>query len=75
MMEALRPSIEEAQPINTQELALDYIGKRANQVRGGGMRRRARSPKHATQKHTHHTHAQPAPTQHTHAPKHNKNTH
>ena len=36
MMEALRPSIEEAQPINTQELALDYIGKRANQVRGGG---------------------------------------
>ena len=32
MMEALRPSIEEAQPINTQELALDYIGKRANQV-------------------------------------------
>jgi DNA-directed RNA polymerase II subunit RPB2 len=32
MMEALRPSIEEAQPINTQELALDYIGKRASQV-------------------------------------------
>ncbi|KAI8471554.1 MAG: RNA polymerase II second largest subunit [Monoraphidium minutum] len=32
MMEALRPSIEEAQPINTQELALDYIGKRSNQV-------------------------------------------
>lgn len=35
MMEALRPSIEEAQPINSQELALDYIGKRANQVRWG----------------------------------------
>lgn len=33
MMEALRPSIEEAQPINTQMLALDYIGKRASQVR------------------------------------------
>jgi hypothetical protein len=32
MMEALRPSIEEAQPINTQMLALDYIGKRASQV-------------------------------------------
>ena len=26
MMEALRPSIEEAQPVQTQELALDYIG-------------------------------------------------
>ena len=36
MMEALRPSIEEAQPINSQELALDYIGKRANQVRWVG---------------------------------------
>jgi DNA-directed RNA polymerase II subunit RPB2 len=34
MMEALRPSIEEAQPINSQQLALDYIGKRASQVRG-----------------------------------------
>jgi DNA-directed RNA polymerase II subunit RPB2 len=33
MMEALRPSIEEAQPINSQQLALDYIGKRASQVR------------------------------------------
>lgn len=32
MLEALRPSIEEAQPISTQELALDYIGKRSNQV-------------------------------------------
>jgi DNA-directed RNA polymerase beta subunit len=32
MMEALRPSIEEAQPISSQELALDYIGKRSNQV-------------------------------------------
>lgn len=32
MMEALKPSIEEAQPINTQQLALDYIGKRASQV-------------------------------------------
>jgi len=45
MMEALRPSIEEAQPINTQELALDYIGKRSNQVGvgvvvvGGGVAR------------------------------------
>ena len=28
MLEALRPSIEEAQPIDSQELALDYIGKR-----------------------------------------------
>jgi hypothetical protein len=26
MMEALRPSIEEAQPVQSQELALDYIG-------------------------------------------------
>jgi DNA-directed RNA polymerase II subunit RPB2 len=26
MMEALRPSIEEAQPVQTQEMALDYIG-------------------------------------------------
>jgi DNA-directed RNA polymerase II subunit RPB2 len=34
MMEALRPSIEEAQPIHSQQLALDYIGKRASQVRG-----------------------------------------
>eukprot|EP00878_Enallax_costatus_P009529 GHUV01009957.1.p1 GENE.GHUV01009957.1~~GHUV01009957.1.p1 ORF type:complete len:1020 (+),score=255.55 GHUV01009957.1:227-3286(+) len=32
MMEALRPSIEEAQPISSQNLALDYIGKRASQV-------------------------------------------
>lgn len=32
MMEALRPSIEEAQPIHSQQLALDYIGKRASQV-------------------------------------------
>lgn len=32
MMELLRPSIEEAQPIHSQELALDYIGKRSNQV-------------------------------------------
>ncbi|WIA14943.1 hypothetical protein OEZ86_003599 [Tetradesmus obliquus] len=32
MMEALRASIEEAQPINSQQLALDYIGKRASQV-------------------------------------------
>jgi hypothetical protein len=36
MMEALRPSIEEAAPINSQLLALDYIGKRATQVGGGG---------------------------------------
>jgi DNA-directed RNA polymerase II subunit RPB2 len=38
MMEALRPSIEEAQPIHSQQLALDYIGKRASQVccRKGG---------------------------------------
>lgn len=32
MMEALRPSIEEAQPIDTQQLALDYIGKRGSAV-------------------------------------------
>lgn len=32
MMEALRPSIEEALPINTQELALDFIGKRGSSV-------------------------------------------
>ena len=32
MMEALRPSIEEAQPISSQALALDYLGKRANVV-------------------------------------------
>ena len=30
MMNAMRPSIEEAQPVQTQELALDYIGE------GGG---------------------------------------
>lgn len=27
MMNALRPSIEEAQPVQSQELALDYIGE------------------------------------------------
>ena len=27
MMNAMRPSIEEAQPVQTQELALDYIGE------------------------------------------------
>uniref|UniRef100_A0A7S0WZH0 DNA-directed RNA polymerase subunit beta n=1 Tax=Chlamydomonas leiostraca TaxID=1034604 RepID=A0A7S0WZH0_9CHLO len=32
MMEALRPSIEEAQPVQSQELALDYIGKRGSAV-------------------------------------------
>ena len=32
MVEALRPSIEEAEPIGTQEMALDYIGKRGAQV-------------------------------------------
>jgi hypothetical protein len=32
MMEGIKPSIEEAHPISTQELALDYIGKRASQV-------------------------------------------
>lgn len=31
-MEAMRPSIEEAQPITTTLLALDYIGKRASAV-------------------------------------------
>lgn len=40
MMEALRPSIEEAQPIHSQNLALDYIGKRASQV----MQRRSVYP-------------------------------
>ncbi len=33
MIEALRPSIEEAEPIETMEMALDYIGKRGAQVR------------------------------------------
>ncbi|KAK9837485.1 hypothetical protein WJX81_006043 [Elliptochloris bilobata] len=32
MMEALRPSIEEALPINSQEVALDYIGKRGSSI-------------------------------------------
>ena len=32
MVEALRPSIEEAEPVGTQEMALDYIGKRGAQV-------------------------------------------
>lgn len=32
MLEALRPSIEEAFPIQTQEVALDYIGKRGSTV-------------------------------------------
>lgn len=32
MMNGLRPSIEEAQPVQSQELALDYIGKRGAAV-------------------------------------------
>mmetsp|Transcript_20952 Transcript_20952/g.45838 ORF Transcript_20952/g.45838 Transcript_20952/m.45838 type:complete len:1183 (-) Transcript_20952:1037-4585(-) len=32
MMSGLRPSIEEAQPVQSQELALDYIGKRGAAV-------------------------------------------
>lgn len=32
MLEALRPSLEEAEPIKDQELALDYIGKRGSIV-------------------------------------------
>lgn len=28
MMEALRPTIEDAQPIQSQAMALDYLGKR-----------------------------------------------
>ncbi|GAB4814750.1 hypothetical protein N2152v2_001796, partial [Parachlorella kessleri] len=32
MMEALRPSIEEAFPIQSQEVALDYIGKRGSTI-------------------------------------------
>ena len=32
MLEALRPSIEEAFPIQSQEVALDYIGKRGSTV-------------------------------------------
>ncbi|KAL6757113.1 RNA polymerase II second largest subunit [Haematococcus lacustris] len=32
MMEGLRASVEEAQPIQSQELALDYIGKRGSAV-------------------------------------------
>jgi DNA-directed RNA polymerase II subunit RPB2 len=32
MLEALRPSIEEAFPIQSQEVALDYIGKRGSAV-------------------------------------------
>jgi len=32
MVELLRPSFEEAQPIQTQEIALDYIGKRGSTV-------------------------------------------
>jgi DNA-directed RNA polymerase II subunit RPB2 len=32
MMEALRPSIEEAAPIQSQAVALDYIGKRGSTV-------------------------------------------
>lgn len=38
MVEALRPSIEEAEPIETQEMALDYIGKRGGQVRHSFLR-------------------------------------
>lgn len=33
MVEALRPSIEEAEPIETQEMALDFIGKRGARAR------------------------------------------
>ena len=33
MIEMLRPSIEEAEPIETMDMALDYIGKRGAQVR------------------------------------------
>jgi len=32
MMEALRPSVEEAQPVQSRELALDYIGKRGSAI-------------------------------------------
>ena len=32
MMNAMRPSIEEAQPVQTQELALDYIGEGVRKV-------------------------------------------
>ena len=32
MMEILRPSIEEAYPIQSQEVALDYIGKRGSAI-------------------------------------------
>uniref|UniRef100_A0A061S805 DNA-directed RNA polymerase subunit beta n=1 Tax=Tetraselmis sp. GSL018 TaxID=582737 RepID=A0A061S805_9CHLO len=32
MMEALRPSVEEAQPVQSRELALDFIGKRGSAV-------------------------------------------
>lgn len=32
MMEALRPSIEEAYPIQSVEVALDYIGKRGSTI-------------------------------------------
>ncbi|KAK9814090.1 hypothetical protein WJX72_000515 [[Myrmecia] bisecta] len=32
MMEALRPSIEEAAPVQSQQVALDYIGKRGSAV-------------------------------------------
>lgn len=35
MVEALRPSIEEAEPIETQQMALDYIGKRGAQASPG----------------------------------------
>lgn len=31
-MEALRPSVEEAQPVQSRELALDYIGKRGSAI-------------------------------------------
>jgi DNA-directed RNA polymerase II subunit RPB2 len=40
MLEALRPSLEEAAPIQSQQVALDYIGKRCNTV---GANRAARA--------------------------------
>ena len=48
MVEALRPSIEEAEPVGTQEMALDYIGKRGAQV---GPRAGLAAPPH---RHTRH---------------------
>jgi DNA-directed RNA polymerase II subunit RPB2 len=50
MLEMLRPCIEEAFCIQDREVALDYIGKRGNQVHGNARDRRIRAARDILQK-------------------------